>query len=103
MLPSRSTDTAQAADSRQVGTGLAVRGHRPGGEGHWRPCVHVPSGGHTYLVVSPPLLKNKRHVLFIPVATVSGGIQFPLGTQSRLPPFRFAPSPQPFPHLLRLL
>ena len=66
--------------------------------------MHVPSGGHTHLVLSPPFLKNKRHMLVIPVATVSGGVQFPPGTQSRLPSFTFAPSrPQPSPHLLRLL
>lgn len=56
--------------------------------------------GHSYLVTSPSFLKKTRHVLFIPMVTISGGIQFPLCFQSR---FQWFKPPLSLPKILRLL
>lgn len=55
----------------------------------------MPWGGHPYLVTSLSFLKNKRHMLFTLVATVSGGVQFPVSSRSQFPPFSFALPPTP--------
>jgi hypothetical protein len=50
-------------------------------------------GGCSYLVTSPLFLKNTRRMLFIPIVTISGDIQFPLCFQSRFQWLRFTLSP----------
>lgn len=68
-----------AGEGRPAGDGSRLRvGDR--GSGVWT----CPWGGQPSRVTSSPCLKNKRHVLLIPTATVSGGVQSPLRVQSQL-------------------
>lgn len=78
----------RASESSQVGAGRGA-----GGAG--RLPALAPRGGHPYLVTSPSFLKNKGHMLFTLLATVSGGVQFPLSSRSRFPPFRVTLPPTP--------